>query len=317
MSAAPCPICGKIGAVTVAGLRDDRFGYPGAFDLFQCGECWHRWLAWEPSEETLGALYSSFYPRSERSVEDLAPPPRRGPWRSWWHGQRSSAAFWVPKNVRVLDIGCGFGESLAYHRARDCDAWGVEADSNIARVAAHHGFNVHVGLFEPTRYEPASFDYVTMDQVIEHVVDPVETLRGVTQVLRDDGTAVLTTPNASSITAKLFRRHWINWHTPYHLHFFTHESLARAARAAGLEVTRIETITSSEWINYQWIHVLTRPAEGEPSPFWTNRSRRVRETVAIRTLRAAHRLGFDHALTRLLDAAGVGDNFVVHLRRAS
>src|SRR5262249_2098010 len=152
---------------------------------------------------------------------------------------------------------------------------------------------VHVGLFDPSVYSPGFFDYVTMDQVIEHMRDPIETLRGVRTVLRPGGTAILTTPNAASLPARLFGRRWINWHTPYHIQFFTPTSIRRAADAAGLEVAQIDTITSSEWVSYQWIHLLTYPAAGSTSAFWTSRPRRARESLAIRSLRALHRLGID------------------------
>jgi SAM-dependent methyltransferase len=312
-----CPICSADATSHLHALHDDRFGYPGEFVLLGCDACGHRWLDWRPDAARLAALYTDYYPRSTRSVDDLTLPKQMRSIASWWHGQRSSAAFWVPPRVTVLDIGCGFGESLAYHRGRGCEVWGVEADQNIARVAAHHGFNVHVGLFDPTLYKPASFDYVTMDQVIEHVIDPIATLRGVYDVLKRGGTAVLTTPNASSLTARMFGRRWINWHTPYHMHFFTPRSLRRAAELAGLEVASIKTITSSEWLSYQWIHLLTYPPAGTTSPFWTTRRRRAWEQVTIKGLRALHRLGVDQLTTRILDAASVGDNYVVQLRRAA
>ncbi len=43
----------------------------------------------------------------------------------------------MPRNVRVLDIGCGFGESLGYYEARGCEAYGVEADENTRLKQQH------------------------------------------------------------------------------------------------------------------------------------------------------------------------------------
>ena len=310
-----CPICGGAATPKLDRLHDDRYGFRGAFDLLACNSCGHRWLDWHPDGDTLAAMYSDYYPRASRSVDEVAPPPRHPGLRGWWRGERSSAMFWVPPGARVLDIGCGFGESLAYHRMRGCEVHGVEADRNIARVAMQHGFDVHVGLFDPALYETGYFDVVTMDQVLEHVVAPVDTLRGVSRVLRPGGTAIVTTPNADSLGARVFGRRWINWHPPYHLHFFTPTSLRCAAEQAGLAVAKITTITSSEWLGYQWIHLLTAPGEGERSSLWTKRRRSLREQLTITPLRLAHRTGLDHLLTRLCDVAGVGDNFVVQLQR--
>jgi SAM-dependent methyltransferase len=311
-----CPICSATSGSRVYGLYDDRYGYPGEFDLHRCAGCGHCWLDWAPDADTLSALYSEHYPRGDRSVEDLRPLSAAIPIVAWWRGQRSSAAFWVPRGVRVLDIGCGFGESLAYHRARGCEVRGVEVDRNIARVASRYGFDVHVGLFEPGRYPEAAFDYVTLDQVIEHAVDPVAMLAGMRRVLRDGGRAVLSTPNAAGLGARVFGARWIHWHAPYHLHTFTPASLRVAAEHAGLKVARLTTITHSGWLSYQWIHLITAPPIGETSPFWApTRARGQRWT--IRSLRGLHRTGIDHALTRLSDRLGVGDNLLAVLERTT
>jgi len=313
-----CPICARPGGSRTYALYDDRYGYGGEFDQLRCAACGHRWLDWAPDADTLSTLYSEHYPRSERSVEDLRPLAAGGGGRlgAWWRGTRASAAFWVPPRVRVLDVGCGFGEALAYHRARGCEVHGVEADRNIARVAARHGFDVHVGLFEPARYGEAAFDYVTMDQVVEHAVDPVAMLAGVRSVLRVGGAAVLSTPNAGGVGARVFGRRWIHWHAPYHLHAFTPASLQLAAERAQLRIARLEMVASSEWLSYQWIHLMTAPLNGQPSPFWAPGRARGRPW-RIRSLRALHRTGIDHALTRLADGLGVGDNLIAMLERAA
>lgn len=313
-SATVCPICSDARISRTYSLHDDRYGYRGEFDQHRCAACGHCWLDWTPDAATLSDLYSEYYPRADRSVEDLEPPSPAGPLSAWWRGQRASAAFWVPPAVRVLDIGCGFGESLSYHRARGCDVHGVEADRNIARVAARHGFDVHVGLFEPSRYPEAAFDYVTMDQVIEHAVDPVAMLAGIRSVLRVGGSSVLSTPNAAGLGARVFGARWINWHAPYHLHGFTPASLRIVAERAGLRVARLETITSSEWLSYQWIHLVTAPPAGEASAFWAPARARGHRWM-IRSLRALHRTGIDHVLTRLSDRLGVGDNLIAVLER--
>jgi 2-polyprenyl-3-methyl-5-hydroxy-6-metoxy-1,4-benzoquinol methylase len=211
----------------------------------------------------------------------------------------------------VLDLGCGAGESLAYHRARGCTVRGVEADAHAVRVARARGLEVDPGVFDPARYPAAAFDVVTLDQVLEHVKEPVVTLRGVARVLRPAGFAVIATPNAGGAIARLAGARWIHWHAPYHLHFFSAASLAAAAGQAGLELAELRTVTSSEWLSYQWIHALTRPRAGERSRLWSPSDRH----PAIRALRALRFLGGEAAVTRACDALGAGDNFVARLRR--
>lgn len=295
---------------------DDRYGYPGLFAMTICSNCGHKALRCDFSSEMLVGLYTNYYPRSTFSLERFAPAPEARGFAAWLNGERRLAYTWVPEKVRVLDIGCGFGESLGYHSQRECDVYGVEADENIRRMAEKFGFKVHVGLFDPELYEPDFFDYVTLDQVVEHMSDPVSALRGVAKVLKPGGVAVISTPNANGWGAKLFGRRWINWHAPYHLQHFSRKSVELAAAQAGLQVESVRTITSSEWLLYQWIHLLAFPKMGTASVFWSPQARRgVWERAVFILCRAVHRTKINHLLTRLFDAAGVGDNHLFFLRK--
>jgi 2-polyprenyl-3-methyl-5-hydroxy-6-metoxy-1,4-benzoquinol methylase len=311
-----CPVCG--GATRLAGTRsDDRYGYPGAFALLHCPACGHRRLDATMSEAQIADLYTRYYPRSELNIESWSPPGEYAGIGAWWRGERANALHWVPPNVRVLDVGCGFGESLGYHLNRGCDAHGVEADANILRVAKRYGLNGRHGLFDPRHYAPQSFDVVTLNQVIEHVVDPAQVLAGIRQVLKPGGLLVLSTPNADGWGARIFGDRWIHWHAPYHLQFFSRKSMACAAEAAGLELERHVTVTPSAWLDYQWAHLVTYPDPGVASAYWRPRNggRSVAQRIALRLLRWVDRLGLNAALTRLMDATGHGDNGVYLLRK--
>src|SRR3546814_20100358 len=91
---------------------------------------------------------------------------------------KASAFGWVRRDVTILDVGCGFGEALGYHRARGCDAHGIEADRNILRVAQRHGLNVTAGLFEVDWDALQQFDIVTHDPVYENAAHRKDVLWG-------------------------------------------------------------------------------------------------------------------------------------------
>lgn len=314
-----CPVCSRQfedNKAKTLELYDDRYGYPGIFELYTCLNCSHKFISAIFSSNQLTSLYTNYYPRATFALDDFLPLKQVGGFRTWLNGERRSAYCWVPERVRVLDIGCGFGESLAYHKARGCDVYGVEADDNIRRVAEKFGYNVHVGLFAPDIYQSDFFDYITMDQVIEHVVNPAETLRGIATVLKPGGIAIFSTPNANGWGAKIFGRQWINWHAPYHLQNFSKKSMHIAAVQAGLRMERICTITSSEWLHYQWYHILTIPKMGEASSFWLPTGKFTRkERLLFKMLSYLHRLKINHLITRLFDALGVGDNYLFFLRK--
>jgi 2-polyprenyl-3-methyl-5-hydroxy-6-metoxy-1,4-benzoquinol methylase len=299
------------------GMYDDRYAYPGTFTLRACDGCGHRHLDADFRPEQLGILYSEYYPRSSISVDDYAPYVEVGGARAWFQGERCSAFRWVPRDVRILDIGCGFCSTLGYHAARGCDVYGVEADSNARRVAEKFGFKVKIGLFSAADYPADFFDYVTMDQVIEHVTQPHEVLSGIRQVLKPGGTAIFSTPFSRSIPAMLFGRRWLNWHTPYHLQHYSRESFRQACEQAGLELVSTRSLTNAEWLRYQWAHSARFPRLGQPSPFWSHGVEPSRSFSAIlaRLLEQMHRFKLNHLLTRLFDALGRGDNRLYFVRK--
>jgi SAM-dependent methyltransferase len=300
------------------GLFDDRYGFPGDHNLFACPVCGHTFLGSSLTDEELLSLYTDFYPRQTIAIEDFQPPVEIRGLSLWLDGERASAFRWVPRNVRILDIGCGLGETLAYHEGRGCDAHGIDADTNLHRFAEHFALNARVGLFAAKDYPPASFDFVTLDQVLEHSADPRAFIGDVATVLRPGGKAIVTTPNAHGWGARTFGTLWINWHVPYHLQHFSRRSLTFLAEQSGFEIAAIKTITNSRWLQYQFLHMLNRPSNGTPSPFWDPE----RSPLTVR--RGSRRIGAFlnrvkafHAVTRVADMCGVGDNLVCILRKVA
>jgi 2-polyprenyl-3-methyl-5-hydroxy-6-metoxy-1,4-benzoquinol methylase len=307
-----CSICCKENfAHYIDNLYDDRYAYFGKFDLFRCLHCSHKQLKADFTSEELSQLYTRYYPRSSFDVRQYQPHPEVSGFRAWLNGDYCSAYLWIPRNVRVLDIGCGFGESLGYHTARGCEAYGVEADTNIERIAQAFNLNAHVGLFEPDIYESNFFDYVTLDQVIEHANRPVQMLRDIAQVLKPGGKIILSTPNSGGWGAMAFGRRWINWHTPYHLQHFSEQSMQLAAEQAGLVLESAKTITHSNWLHYQWIHLALFPEVGHPSVFWSpGLVLSLRSKLLLKILAAIHFTKINHLLTRFFDKFGLGDNYL-------
>jgi SAM-dependent methyltransferase len=193
---------------------------------------------------------------------------------------------------------------------------GVEADKNVQAVAERYGLDIRVGIFDPKNFIPASFDFVTLDQVAEHVTDPQRLFRDVAHVLKSGGTLVVTTPNAKSAGAFLFGKRWLNWHAPYHLQFYTRQSLELLAANAGFRIVKRKVVTASEWQYYQWRHLLSFPKPGEKSDFWApNPDSHALPKFYERLLTFARKFRLQQWLSRLLDALQVGDGNLFILRK--
>ncbi len=107
----------------------------------------------------------------------------------------------VPEGSRVLDLGCGSGELLAYlQQRRGCSGLGVElADDNIARCIRRGvnvlQFNLEEGL---ATFDDASFDVVLQLDTLQHLRNAEKMLRETARVGR---IGVVSFPNFA---------HWAN-----------------------------------------------------------------------------------------------------------
>ena len=313
-----CIVCQSISIKIIQDIYDDRYGYKGLFDLYECQNCGHKFLNHSFTDFDLTELYTDYYPRKNLDVDDYKPHTFTSSFKSWLNGEKASSHTYVPKYIKILDIGCGFGEAVGYHENRNCEAYGIEADSNVKKVIDKFGFNIKIGLFNKNIFEKNYFDYVTMDQVLEHSINPIETLNGINYVLKPNGHLVISIPNANSLLAHLFKKRWINWHSPYHLQFFSKQSVELLAEKTGFAIESINTITNSEWLYYQWLHLFLSGRKGEKSIFWDfecSRKHNVSEKVAFKIINIVHKTKVNHLATRLLDSIGKGDNFVVILKK--
>ena len=153
---------------------------------------------------------------------------------------------------RLVDLGCAEGHFVAYARSRGWDAVGVEP-SPWAAAAARDRYNVTIfnSDLAGAELEPESVDVIHANHVIEHLVDPVGTLRLARRLLRRGGLLVLEVPYElrTPLADRLFRL--MRGQPPgsgepsYHLFFFSPRGLRRAVQAVGFEDVMLSTVRYS------------------------------------------------------------------------
>ena len=142
------------------------------------------------------------------------------------------------KKVRgkLLDVGSGAGLFVWVAKESGWEASGLEPSSwAVNKAKRHFGVKVERGLFENFKAEPESFEMITMWDVLEHFINPLEALLKARELLRKDGLLALTTINIESWFSRLLGVHW-PWLIRVHLWYFTPETLTRLLEKAGLKV---------------------------------------------------------------------------------
>lgn len=135
----------------------------------------------------------------------------------------------------VFEVGFGPGSMLrrfldagaAVHGA-DPDQLQLAVDPEVAR----HGTLYPCGV-EDVDPSGIAVDLVYGIHVLEHVVDPLDTLRRCRALVRPGGRAHFLTPAGDWTGLRFYRDGWWMLEDPTHVRFFTAESLARLARSAG------------------------------------------------------------------------------------
>ena len=140
--------------------------------------------------------------------------------------------------ARVLDIGCGNGSFLWQMRSLGWEVRGVEPDPQSAAYARAAGLDVRDGLLQHQSLPEGYFDGITMNHVIEHLHDPMDTLRRCWKLLKPGGQITVTTPNLGSRGHQIFGADWLALDPPRHLVLFTEASLRGAMEHCGFVVSR-------------------------------------------------------------------------------
>jgi 2-polyprenyl-3-methyl-5-hydroxy-6-metoxy-1,4-benzoquinol methylase len=323
-----CIICDGASSLFIDQIWDDRYGCPGFFAIRRCNNCGQMLTTPRLREQDLPELYSTYYPRREidfesleREADEVLKPFSH--LRRWMRGTNNQGHYYARPGQAVLDVGSGSCLSLLELRAMGIEAWGIEADPNVRLIADRYNLRVHIGSIHDRPFGDQKFDLIILNQVIEHVPDPLALLEQVREYLAIDGRLILSFPNVNSLARRLTSSRWINWHVPYHQHHFNLYSFQLLIKKAGFQLTRSKTITPNLWTLLQIRAMGDRPSESQVSTAWS-KSKAVGNThprLLIRLKRliitSLSKLLMIFALlgNRLIDLIGRGDSLLVELRR--
>ncbi len=237
-----------------------------SFLMVRCRTCGVLFLNPRPADDESSRIYPNHYHAFQFDPENfgLIYTIRRrleiSRLRPWTRG--------LPVNARILDVGCGDGFHLDLFRDYGQSGWkleGLDRDERAVAAARKRGLEVHHGSLEESSFPVSSFDLILLVMTVEHLSDPVRTLRQTWNLLKPGGRLGIITDNAASPDAWLFGgRHWGGYHFPRHTVLFDRRTLAMAARLAGFEVESVRTSFSP----VNWTYSLHNWLDDWGAPRW-------------------------------------------------
>lgn len=281
-----CPACSATTGAPLYHDLTDRTFYcaPGKWKLYQCPECRTAYLNPRPTSASIGLAYTTYYTHSVVGENEVKEVTRVNQTKHrLQHGyinrrykvgfpdafalgsflvpflpvQRSKADRVVrmltkPKGGgRVLDIGCGSGDYLLLMQRLGWKVTGLDFDPAAVAACQSKGLEVFQGTLEEADLAENSFDAITLSHVIEHVPDPLSTLKACFRLLKPGGEIYLETPNIDSAGHANFRENWRGLEVPRHLTIFTPSSLAYTCQQAGFSVRRTGGIAATFFLYEQ------------------------------------------------------------------
>ena len=119
---------------------------------------------------------------------------------------------------KILDIGAGTGDFLAFVKQNGWQTIGVEPSQKAKEIALKKGVDF---VNETSELDNQSFDIITMWHVLEHVPDLEKQIHELKRLLKPNGTLIVAVPNFKSFDANHYKEFWAAYDVPIHFWHFS------------------------------------------------------------------------------------------------
>ncbi len=141
-------------------------------------------------------------------------------------------------NTKVLEIGAGYGHTLAYFKQQsNCYVEGVEPSKEGSYNAIHsYGIKTFNGFLEDFQTNE-KFDIVILSHVFEHFYNPVQALVIIRKLIKEGGALFIEVPNILQPNPS---KHKLGWFSKEHISYFSKNKLNVMLSNNGFDMIRSE-----------------------------------------------------------------------------
>jgi 2-polyprenyl-3-methyl-5-hydroxy-6-metoxy-1,4-benzoquinol methylase len=147
---------------------------------------------------------------------------------------------YIPKNGRVLDVGCAAGFFLKVMEKSGYETYGLDVSSAACEYAMNYcNSNIFNGNIFKAGFMDNFFNMITLWDVLEHLRDPELVLGEFYRIMKNQGILVIETLNINSWNAKLLKSRWPLYSPDYHLFYYNTKFLIKLLNKIGFNVIKI------------------------------------------------------------------------------
>lgn len=234
-----CPIC-QSSKISEYQQIKDYFLTQQEFNVVRCEHCGFLFLNPRPDKSEIAPYYKSesYFSHSDGRKGLIAKMYQIV--RHFNIRNKYNLIYKYKKYGKILDIGCGTGDVLAYFSTKSWNVEGIEPDADARAVAEKKNHLIIHNESEINNLPDASFDVITMWHVMEHVHNLEERMETVRRLIKPDGVFIFSVPICDSWDAQHYGQYWAAWDVPRHLYHFSQTTAQLLAENHRFELVQVE-----------------------------------------------------------------------------
>lgn len=238
-----CPICFFEGKIAVKPFIENR-------ELLLCPNCLAEFVYPQLEHSEIKKMYERQY-SYWTGASSMADSSKKATFDSYLQQLK------IYKNTgTLLDIGTGTGLFLEQAAKENFNVFGIEPAENASLAAKNKigTAKIHSGTLEDCGFSKEKFDIITVCDVLEHIKDPVNTLKLSSELLKKDGYIMVIMPDNRSFIS-YFLKSARKEYKLEHLYYFNRKTIEKIFESAGLKVIFKKPVMKSATINYIYMYL--------------------------------------------------------------
>tara|TARA_Y100000034_G_scaffold135540_1_gene207900 strand:+ start:3762 stop:4667 length:906 start_codon:yes stop_codon:yes gene_type:complete len=218
-----CPLCGS--------MQEKLLFMKDSFKIVACKKCELVYVNPRMKKQALEKAYNA----NNISPMDYYQESEIGDKKAFGKRLKLIERF-IKGKGKMLDVGCNVGTFLEVAKESGWDCVGIDVNRGVANDCAKKGIKFFATTIEKAKFKKEFFDVIILNDVLEHVHEPVNFMQSVYKLLKKGGIVFLVTPNIKSLTAKVLRKRWHHLKPDEHLTYFSLNTLKVLLKKQKLDI---------------------------------------------------------------------------------